>query len=118
MHPYYSDPKYKILKLEDPPDPPGCEEEWWAWIEKRMSMGKRHFPTSRALRLAIRKLDAFSEPQRGFTSLEIKRYLLEKAEERGWDGIFPMSEWDFQIMEAMRPKKNTLASQINIEEAP
>jgi hypothetical protein len=32
--------------------------------------------------------------------------MLEKSEDRGWDGIFPLNEGDFQILDAMKPKQS------------
>jgi hypothetical protein len=107
MHPGYLNPKYKILKLENPCDPPNdCENEWFAWIDKRISQGKRHYPSERGLSLAKNRLLTFSMGQRGYSSTELIRYMLEKSEDRGWDGIFPLNEGDFQILDAMKPKQS------------
>lgn len=93
------------VQTTPPPPPEGLEAEWGEWIYKRTTKGKKHVPTPFALSQAIKKLDAFSKNSFGVPEVEVKRYLIVKAIENGWDGLFPMKDWDWDTLRAMQPKK-------------
>jgi hypothetical protein len=89
------------IQTEEPFPPEGLEIEWVEWLNMRRSKGKRFYPTPYAQTLAKNKLSKYSDGK-----IEVARYILQKAIERNWDGIFPLNDYDKEILSRDRKPEN------------